>query len=333
MNTPSYQAAGVNVELGDRFVDRIKTLAKRPGHSRLLKPAGGYASVYPLTPERWVALTTDGVGTKVLLAEIFGEHHGMGIDLVAMCANDLICVGARPTLFLDYFATGRLSLETGTALIEGILEGCDQAGMLLVGGETAEMPDVYEPHQYDLAGFALGELTPGELLTGEAIRPGQKVIGIASSGIHSNGLSLARKVLTHEDDQRLLLTPTRIYVEPVLRLFEAFPEAITGLAHITGGGWRNLFRLNASVGFEITQPLPRLPVFQKLLEAGVPTKEAYQTFNMGMGMALIVDKQADAICRQLNETGLDARIVGETTDNPGTMAIVPDNILLTPVET
>jgi phosphoribosylformylglycinamidine cyclo-ligase len=145
MNIDSYEAAGVNVEMGDRFVDRIKSLTRREVTMRMAKAAGGYAAVYPLTPDRYVALTTDGVGTKVLLAHQFGKHHGIGIDLVAMCANDLICVGAKPILFLDYYATGRLDLSVGSSLIEGIVDGCQQAGMLLVGGETAEMPIMISP--------------------------------------------------------------------------------------------------------------------------------------------------------------------------------------------
>lgn len=331
MQTPSYQAAGVNVELGDRFVERLKPLVRRPGHANLKKAAGGYASVYPLTEDRWIAVTTDGVGTKVLLAHEFNEHITVGIDLVAMCANDLICVGAKPTLFLDYFATGKLDVEQGLALIEGIAAGCDEAGMLLVGGETAEMPDVYEGGHYDLAGFAVGELAPENLLTGETIRPGQKIIGIASSGIHSNGLSLARKLFQDSDQRRALLTPTRLYVRPVMHLLKTFPKAITGMAHITGGGWRNLFRLSSQVGFEIHQPLPVLPVFESMLARGLSRQEAYHTFNMGMGMAILVDHSAEAIVTALNAAGFDARIVGEVTDQACTLSISTENLTLTPV--
>lgn len=333
MKTPSYEAAGVNVELGDRFVERIKGLSRRSGHQKLLRGAGGYAAVYPLTPNRMIALTTDGVGTKVLLAHRFNQHHGVGIDLVAMCANDLICVGAEPTLFLDYFATGRLDLKVGTQLIEGILDGCDQAKMLLVGGETAEMPDVYDASQYDLAGFAVGELNPEQLITGERIRPGQTLIGLASSGIHSNGLSLARKLLHTEEEQALLLEPTRIYVQPVLGAMKQFPDTITGLCHVTGGGWRNLFRLNADIGFDITHPLPLQPVFEKLLNAGVPLDEGYKTFNMGMGMVLMVDHSAEAIVQHITQAGVSAQIIGEVTDNRGILRIPSQQIQLTTVET
>ncbi len=328
MTIPSYEAAGVNVVLGDRFAEKIKQLSRRAGHHKLLKGAGGYAAVYPVADDRLIALTTDGVGTKVLLAHQFGMHFNVGIDLVAMCANDLICVGAQPTLFLDYFATGRLDLETGLRLIEGILEGCDQSSMLLVGGETAEMPDVYTENQYDLAGFALGELSPQDLITGESVQPGQKLIGLASSGIHSNGLSLARKLFKSEAEQQLLLEPTRIYVKPVVKIFREFPKAVTGVCHVTGGGWRNLFRLNPDVGFDINDSLPLLPVFDKLLDYGVSLEEGYKTFNMGMGLVLIVRKSAEEVVSVLNQTGFPAKILGEVTDTSGEMRIISHNVIL-----
>ncbi len=328
MNLSSYEAAGVHVERGDAFVEALKKISRRPGHDKMLKGAGGYAAVYPMTPDRLIALTTDGVGTKVLLAHQLGQHFNIGIDLVAMCANDLICVGARPTLFLDYLATGHLDLEAGTQLIAGIVEGCDQAGMILVGGETAEMPDVYDASQYDLAGFALGELAASELITGERLWPGQKIIGVASSGIHSNGLSLARKLLTSEKDAQILLTPTLIYVKPVLNIFKKFPGAVTGICHITGGGWRNLFRLSPHVGYEIREPLPALPVFEKLLACGVSVVECYKTFNMGMGLALMVDRDTEAIVEHLKNGGFDAKIVGEVMDAPGKMIVPSQNLTL-----
>jgi phosphoribosylformylglycinamidine cyclo-ligase len=310
MPPKTYAEAGVNVTLGEQFVDRIKS--KLPTHTKLLKASGGYAAVYPVTDTRYIAVTTDGVGTKVLLAEKFKRHHGIGIDLVAMCANDLICVGATPTLFLDYYATGKLDLEAANTLIDGILDGCQQAGMILVGGETAEMPDVYQGHHYDLAGFSVGDLSPLELITGESIASEQTIIGIASNGIHSNGLSLARKVFTDEQQAEWLLEPTLIYVKPILELFKAYRDSITGLAHITGGGLRNLSRLNQTVDYCIESPMPVLPVFTALLEAGVPEAEAYKTFNMGMGMALIVKDHSEEILAQLKRAGLQAQIVGYT---------------------
>lgn len=328
MNVTSYEAAGVNVGLGERFVERIKSLTQQMQTDKLRKAAGGYAAVYALTQDRYVALTTDGVGTKVLLAHQLGKHQGIGIDLVAMCANDLICVGAQPSLFLDYYATGKLDLEMGTQLIEGIIEGCHQAGMILVGGETAEMPDVYKSSQYDLAGFALGELSPQQLLTGERILPGQKVIGLASSGIHSNGLSLARKVFTAENDLLTLLEPTRIYVKPIVSALQDYPGAITGICHVTGGGWRNLFRLNTSVGFEINNPLPVLPVFQKMIAQGIPEAECYKTFNMGLGLAVIAKDSAERLVEQFNRQGFQAQIIGEVTDDSERLVLSQQSVVL-----
>lgn len=326
----TYAAAGVDVKLGDAFVERLKPMARRAGHQQMLKAAGGYAAVYPFSTDKYLALTTDGVGTKVLVAQALGRYDTLGLDLVAMCANDLLCVGATPTLFLDYYATGKLSLEAGLPIIEGIVRGCDEAGMLLVGGETAEMPDVYHNDDFDLAGFAVGDVLPSRLITGEQIMPGQTVIGLASSGIHSNGLSLARKLLTSPEQQAELLTPTRLYVKPILELLDAYASVITGMAHITGGGWRNLMRLNPSVGFEIAYPLNVLPVFEALLSAGVPIQEAYETFNMGMGFALIVSDSAEAIVDQLIRGGVDAKIVGQVTDEKSRLLIPTHGLTLTP---
>ena len=183
MNQQTYTSAGVDVGRAERFVERLRKLSLRPGHKELWPGAGGYAAVYPSSQEQAIALTTDGVGTKVLIAEKLGRYDTIGIDLVAMCANDLICVGARPALFLDYFATGQLNDTVADAILKGIIVGCDEAGMILVGGETAEMPDVYQSGHFDLAGFALGFLSRQHLITGNEIRPKQVVVGILSSGI------------------------------------------------------------------------------------------------------------------------------------------------------
>ncbi len=328
MQYTTYKQAGVDVEAGDRFVGFIKSQSRREGHKDLLPAAGGYAAVYPIVPDRLIALTTDGVGTKVLVAHQFNKHHGIGIDLVAMCANDLICVGARPALFLDYYATGALEPQVSETLIKGILDGCDQAGMLLVGGETAEMPDVYEGAHYDLAGFAVGELNPDQLITGKAIQPGQTVIGLASTGIHSNGLSLARKILSPQDQEAFLLEPTKIYVKPVMQVLKQFPGIITGICHVTGGGWQNLFRLNSQIGFEITTPLQTSPVFNQILSSGIALDEAYRTFNMGMGLAIIVSQSDDQILKLLQEQGVQGQIIGKTTANPGVLEILPYKITL-----
>jgi phosphoribosylformylglycinamidine cyclo-ligase len=323
-----YSSAGVDVERADRFVERLKARARRPGHDNLWRGAGGYAAVYPVSESEAVAVTTDGVGTKLLVACTLGRYETIGIDLVAMCANDLICVGATPTVFLDYLATGRLDDRIADEIISGIVTGCDESGMILAGGETAEMPGVYEGQHFDLAGFALGRVTRSKLITGEQIRPGQAVIGVASSGIHSNGLTLARKVLPRDDKTcTALLTPTLIYTRAVVRALDEHAGEIKGIAHITGGGWRNLFRLNRAVGYHISSPLPRHDIFEQLA-AHVPEDEMYKTFNMGMGLCMIVEGEAEPILELLRKANLAAQVVGVVTEKPMTLTIERSTITL-----
>lgn len=326
MEPTSYAAAGVNIELAESFVRRLKGAAKRQGHEELWPAGGSYACVYPVSDAIGVALTTDGIGTKLLVAIELGVYDTIGIDLVAMCANDLICVGALPNLFLDYFAVGKLEEGVADRIVNGIIAGCDLAGMILAGGETAEMPDVYAPGHFDLAGFAVGYVSRERLITGEAVRPGQKVIGVASSGIHSNGFSLARKVVDRSH-WRLLLEPTHIYVKAVNHLLDADRQSITGLAHITGSGWRNLLRLNDSVGFEITTPLPVPHVFD-LIGQQVPEEEMYRTFNMGLGLAVTVEGDETNALRTFQTLGFDAAVIGVTTDESRKVRIKGKNFVL-----
>lgn len=315
----TYAQAGVSVEAGDQFASRIKQLTKSNKQNPLLLPAlGGYASVYALDESenaQCVALTTDGVGTKVLLAIEQNNLKTIGQDLVAMCVNDLLCVGAKPTLFLDYYATGKLQPENAFEIIQSINTACLDSGCFLVGGETAEMPDVYQGDHFDLAGFAVGTLTKKTLLTGKAVEPGQTIIGLPSSGIHSNGLSLARKVITNNADRELLLTPTQLYVKPVVSILNNFPGSITGMAHITGGGWRNLLRINSGIGFDITKPLPVPDILKRLQDQGIAQQECYETFNMGLGMALVVQDNADAIVKHLQANNINAQIIGAISAN------------------
>jgi phosphoribosylformylglycinamidine cyclo-ligase len=320
MEPRTYAEAGVNVEQAEGFVERLKLMSKRPGHSKLWKAAGGYAAVYPITESIGVACTTDGVGTKLLVAHELKKYDSIGIDLVAMCANDLICVGARPTSFLDYFAIGKLDDQMCDQILKGIVEGCDQADMILAGGETAEMPGLYQPGHYDLAGFAIGTVSKEHLITGEKIKPGQNVIGVASSGIHSNGFSLARKVIERSSKHyEELLKPTLIYVKPVNEVLEQL-RTVTGLVHVTGGGWRNLFRLNDKVGFNIESPLPVPAVLQEVGKH-VAQEEMYKTFNMGMGLVLIVDGDTGPIVEIFKKHGFSAAQVGTTTDRVLTLTV------------
>ena len=324
----SYSQAGVSVLNGDSFANRVKAMAYRTDHHNMIAALGGYAAVYPMNEAQCIALTTDGVGTKVLLAEQLGKLDTIGIDLVAMCANDLICVGATPTLFLDYYATGQLDVEQALQVMQGIVAGCDQSGMLLVGGETAEMPEVYNPRVFDLAGFAVGQVSMGDVLTGLEVEVGQTLIGIASNGVHSNGLSLARKLLIKQTDLEQLLEPTLIYVSVVQKLMQQYQNDITGLAHITGGGWKNMLRMNPMVGFEINT-LPELPeILQKLSQQNIATAELYQTFNMGIGLVLAVKQNASDIISLINKSGNQAYNLGFVTADKKTINITPLNLTL-----
>lgn len=327
MEPMTYASAGVNIERAESFVARLKQRAARPGHREMWSGAGGYASIYPIAKDVGVAVTTDGVGTKLLVAHELKNHKTIGIDLVAMVANDLICVGATPTMFLDYFAVGKLQDQLADDIIEGIIEGCDRAGMILAGGETAEMPGVYDGDHYDLAGFAVGHVGRSSLLTGEAIKPGQAVVAVGSSGVHSNGLSLARKVLANDRAAyEKLLIPTYIYVRPAVEILKQ-AGLVTGIAHITGGGWRNLFRLNEQVGFHIDSPLPVPEVLSEIAHH-VSLEEMYRTFNMGMGLALIASGDPNIVVRAFRDAGFVAQVVGRTTDQAKTLFLEPLNLTI-----
>jgi len=318
--TETYEGSGVNIARGEAFVDRLKQIAKRPGHAKLWKGAGGYAAIMPVTADLGVAMTTDGVGTKLLLACEQNNLETIGIDLVAMCANDLICVGATPTAFLDYYATPKLVDSQADALIKGIVEGCDQADMLLVGGETAEMPALYAENHFDIAGFATGTVKKSEVLDGHTIKAGDAIIGIGSSGVHSNGLTLARKLLKEPAQIRDLMKPTLIYVKPALEALSLYRSNIAGIAHITGGGWRNILRLNDKIGVEINEPLP-VPAIFRALAQNVETEELYRTFNMGMGLTLIASGCINEIISVFTKHGFLARQVGVITSNAQNISI------------
>lgn len=323
----TYASSGVQIDKAESFVERIKKVAKRPAHDNLWKGAGGYASVYPINDNQGVAVTTDGVGTKLLVANELHTYNTIGIDLVAMVANDLICVGATPTIFLDYYAVGKLDDKLSDDLIAGIVEGCDRASMILAGGETAEMPGLYEEGHYDLAGFAVGSVEKDRLITGENIKPGQKLVAVASSGIHSNGLSLARKVLS-KDRWHMLLQPTAIYVKPTMTALGKHGKSITGIAHITGGGWRNLLRLNSTVGFSIENPL-KVPDVFSIIGRNVEEEEMYKTYNMGMGLGLIAeDDAANSIVECFKAAGHEASVVGTVNSDAGTIMIKDKSFVL-----
>jgi len=318
----SYRDAGVDIDAGDALVDRIRPFAKKTMRPEVLGGIGGFGALFRL-PEKYrepvLVSGTDGVGTKLKLAFMLDRHDTVGQDLVAMCVNDILVQGAEPLFFLDYFACGKLDVDTAATVVQGIARGCELAGCALIGGETAEMPGMYPDGEYDLAGFSVGAVERSEIIDGTRIVPGDVVLGLASSGAHSNGYSLIRKIIEVSKADlsadfhgrplgEALLAPTRIYVKPLLQVFRELPGAVKGLAHITGGGLtENVPRI---LGEELVARLDARnwalpPLFRWLQEAGqVAEQEMHRVFNCGIGMAVVVSEaDADAVVAKLVETG------------------------------
>jgi len=333
--TPSkgldYKSAGVDINAGNALVERIKPVAARTRIPGVLAGLGGFGSLFELPVDRYkkpvLVAGTDGVGTKLKLAIESGRHHGVGIDLVAMCVNDIIVQGAEPLFFLDYYATGKLDVDTAASVVEGIGRGCELAGCALVGGETAEMPGMYPAGEYDLAGFCVGVVEKDSILDGSHVQVGDRIIALPSSGPHSNGYSLIRKILERAgaslgDDLNgkplgdWLMEPTRIYVKPLLQLLKTVN--VHALAHITGGGIsENLPRvLNPGCHARIDLDAWALPaVFQWLRrEGGVAEAEMLRTFNCGVGMVVLVAEQDEAAAlASLREAGEHPFVIGQIT--------------------
>jgi phosphoribosylformylglycinamidine cyclo-ligase len=337
----TYRDAGVDIDAGDALVERIKPLVKRSARPEVLAGIGGFGAMVELPLERFrrpvLVSGTDGVGTKLRLAIETGRHETIGIDLVAMCANDVVVQGAEPLFFLDYYATGHLNVDIAATVISGIIEGCVQAGAALVGGETAEMPGMYQGEDYDLAGFCVGVVEKDAIIDGSRVAAGDAVIGLASSGPHSNGYSLIRKLIAVSGatattqitgsslfDQ--LLTPTRIYVKSLLALMSALP--VHGVAHITGGGLTDNIPRVLRAGLEVVlqrQSWPRQPVFEWLARAGsIEDAEMHRTFNCGVGMVVIVaQKRAAEALRLLTHAGEQAMVIGEVRRGERGVVIEP----------
>jgi phosphoribosylformylglycinamidine cyclo-ligase len=333
-----YREAGVDIEAGRTFVQQIRSLVDSTRRPEVLGGLGGFSGFFQLPTgyrEPVLVSGTDGVGTKLKLAHQCDRHDTVGIDLVAMCVNDVLTCGAEPLFFLDYLATGKLNPQQLTEVVAGITEGCRQSGCALLGGETAEMPGFYQPGEYDLAGFCVGIVEKSAILDGSQVKTGDVAIGLASHGVHSNGFSLVRKiietggyrvgdrpdVLNGKSLGEVLLTPTRIYVKPVLAARKAGLE-IHGMAHITGGGLpENLPRcLGANQSIEVNrQSWPVPPIFQWLADVGaVEQAEMYNTFNMGIGYVLLVPPdQADQTVQWLNGQNLPAWTIGHVTEGAG----------------
>ncbi|MGB3135386.1 MAG: phosphoribosylformylglycinamidine cyclo-ligase [Nodosilinea sp.] len=347
-----YRDAGVDVEAGRSFVQHIRSLVDSTRRPEVLSSLGGFSGLCELPTgyrEPVLVSGTDGVGTKLKIAQSTQRHATIGIDLVAMCVNDILTSGAEPLFFLDYLATGKLEPAALAEVVEGIVAGCRQAGCALLGGETAEMPGFYGLGEYDLAGFCVGVVEKSQILDGSQVQVGDRVIGLASSGVHSNGFSLVRKVVAEgqrpgqtgggyrwdevvptlgsQSLAEVLLTPTRIYVEPVLKARRE-GLAIHGMAHITGGGLpENLPRclgVEQSIHLQAgTWPVP--PVFDWLAIAGqVPEGDLYNTFNMGVGFALVVPaNHVDQALNWLKQHQIDAYSIGEVVAGAGQVSGLP----------
>ncbi|HCW52601.1 MAG TPA: phosphoribosylformylglycinamidine cyclo-ligase [Clostridium sp.] len=322
----TYKEAGVNIEEGYRSVKLIKEYAAKTMSKYVLNGLGSFAGMVEI-PEGYkkpvLVSGTDGVGTKLEIAFKNRKYDTVGIDCVAMCVNDILCHGAKPLFFLDYIACGKLEAEVSSDLVKGVADGCLDSECALIGGETAEMPGFYDEGEYDIAGFAVGVADKDKIIDGSKIEVGNKLIGIASSGIHSNGYSLVRKLFTDLNEDfngepvwKTLLTPTKIYVKPVLKLLEKFD--IKGMAHVTGGGFiENVPRMFN--GRELTAEInkdsyPVPPIFDKIVEKGVEKEHMYNTFNMGIGFVMAVDeKDTHNIIHALEEMGEKAYEIGCVT--------------------
>ena len=333
----SYRDAGVDIDAGDALVEAIKPFAKRTLREGVLGGLGGFGAMFEISKkfkEPVLVSGTDGVGTKLKLAFELNRHDTVGIDLVAMSVNDILVQGAEPLFFLDYFACGKLDVAIATDVIKGIAQGCEQAGCALIGGETAEMPDMYAPGEYDLAGFTVAGVEKSELKDGASVAEGDVLIGIASSGPHSNGYSLVRRIydragqpadLELEGGVKLvdaLMAPTRLYVKPILSLLKSHGDAIHGMAHITGGGLtENIIRVvPEGLGLDIQASSWTLPpVFQWLQKEGaVADSEMWRTFNCGIGFVLIVAAdQLEAVSAAVKAEGLEHWTIGQVVTAQG----------------
>ncbi len=329
----SYLDSGVNITKGNALIEQIKPIAKSTTRPEVLAGLGGFGAMFELSFNKYkhpiLISSTDGVGTKLKIAQMLNKHDTIGIDLVAMCVNDLIVQGGEPLFFLDYYATSKLNTKLATSVIYGIGEGCKQSGCALIGGETAEMPGMYQGEEYDLVGFCVGITDKNKIINGTKVTIGNHIIALASSGPHSNGYSLIHKVLAQSNptDKQLneLIEPTRIYVKSILSLIKKF--SVHAISHITGGGLLEniprVFPKNLSAQLDVNSwQLPS--IFQFLQDSGnIDMMEMYRVFNCGIGMVIIVpeEQSADAI-EYLNEIGEQAWLVGEIKNNQGNQVII-----------
>ena len=322
----TYKKAGVDIAKANRFVDAIKQMSAVTMNRGVISRPGSFGALFDPGFLKYknpvLVSSTDGVGTKLLLANLAGKHDTVGIDLVAMNVNDVLCTGARSLFFLDYIAVGKIDLKVMKDVMKGIVAGCRLAGCALIGGETAEMPDMYKGEDYDLAGFTVGIVEAKGIIDGTGIKCGDVLIGLPSSGLHSNGYSLARKALSAKEQKfyaQILLKPTSIYVKPVLALLEKVQ--VKGMAHMTGGAWYEKLTkvLPKGLCFSVkkgTWPIPR--IFGLIQDKGhIPEHEMYRTFNMGIGFAIVVaPEQVDGVHAVLRAKNQESFVIGEVIQDP-----------------
>lgn len=333
MSSLTYQDSGVDINKGNDLIEQIKPIVKSTIREGVLAGLGGFGAMFELPIHKYknpvLVSGTDGVGTKLKIAEMLNKHDSIGIDLVAMCVNDVIVQGAEPLFFLDYYATGKLNTDVAVSVISGIGEGCKQSGCALIGGETAEMPSMYTGEDYDLAGFCVGIIDKDDVIDGSKVKNGDHIIALASSGPHSNGYSLIRKVLERtkptEVQLQQLIEPTKIYVKSVLSLLEK--HSVHAISHITGGGLlENIPRvLLDSLAAKLDKNSWQMPkIFQFLQDSGnINITEMYRVFNCGVGMVLVIssDQSADAI-KHLESQGETAWLIGKIIKNNGKQVII-----------
>ncbi|WP_199563505.1 MULTISPECIES: phosphoribosylformylglycinamidine cyclo-ligase [unclassified Oceanispirochaeta] len=319
----TYKDSGVDKEEGYKAVDKIKAAVAETHNENVLSGLGSFASLYALKDYKNPVLVsgTDGVGTKLAIAFAKNLYDTVGQDCFAMCANDILCQGAKPLFFLDYLACGKLDSDVSSRIVLGMAAACKDADCSLVGGETAEMPGFYKDGDYDMAGFCVGAVERDEIINGEAIQEGDILLGLASSGVHSNGFSLVRSLVKDLDEDfqgepvyKELMKPTRVYVKTVLSAMKMHPGAVSGMAHITGGGIPENLPRTIPAGFTANvnkADIPVLPIFDWLQKKGVPREEMWGTFNMGVGMILVVrESEAEGFKKSLEESGEQVAVLG-----------------------
>jgi phosphoribosylformylglycinamidine cyclo-ligase len=333
MSSLTYKDSGVDITKGNQLIEKIKPIAKSTLRPGVLAGLGGFGAMFEIPIDRYknpvLISGTDGVGTKLMVAEMLNKHDTIGIDLVAMCVNDLIVQGAEPLFFLDYYATGSLNEEVATSVISGIGEGCIQSGCALIGGETAEMPGMYNGEEYDLAGFCVGIVEKNQIIDGSKVSTGDQIIALGSSGPHSNGYSLIRKVLEKSKPSssqlNSLIEPTKIYVKSILSLIQNLP--VHAISHITGGGLlENIPRvLPKHLAANLDQNSWELPQIFKWLqsEGNIDTMEMYRVLNCGVGMVVIVPKaSSNEAINILKSCGENAWLIGEVIDSEGEQVLI-----------